>query len=343
MEQQTISIAKAGITTVLNSRCAVLAAANPIFGRYDDTKAAAENIDFLPSILSRFDLVFIVRDVRDEARDKAIARHVMEVHIQASEGAAVEVGEEGEIDLETMRKYISYCRSRCAPRLTRAAASKLGNEYVQIRQSSKRGGERSVVPITVRQLEAIVRVAEALAKMELAIDVSPHHVEEALRLFKTSTMAAVHHGEDGAGSRSRPPQACPSPERPSPPSSAMCDARAWWAAGPREGAFGIYGADEVQRAEGWLNAHIPVNNHASVRVLRKMFSSVSVRCRPRKGVGWQEPGGWERSPRQRAPFTMSSSRNQGMDVGVLDRALQLLVRRGDYAFKQRRQLVQRAR
>ena len=69
MEQQTISIAKAGITTVLNSRCAVLAAANPIYGRYDDTRSTADNIDFLPSILSRFDLIFIVRDIRDYARD----------------------------------------------------------------------------------------------------------------------------------------------------------------------------------------------------------------------------------------------------------------------------------
>lgn len=288
MEQQTISIAKAGITTVLNSRCAVLAAANPIFGRYDDSKAAAENIDFLPSILSRFDLIFIVRDVRDEDRDKAIARHVMEVHIQASEGTSVEVGEEGEIDLETMRKYISYCRSRCAPRLTRAAASKLGNEYVQIRQSSKRGGERSVVPITVRQLEAIVRVSEALAKMELAVDVSPHHVEEALRLFKTSTMAAVHHGEDGA---------CP-PSTGAPPACAPCLTLARRTTGPWEGAFGVYGAEEVQRAEGWLNAHIPVHDRASVRALRKMFSSVSVRRWPNvergRGNTGARPGNLER-------------------------------------------------
>ena len=70
MEQQTISVAKAGITTILNSRSAVLAAANPVFGRYDDNRSAADNIDLLPTILSRFDLIFIVRDLRDEARDK---------------------------------------------------------------------------------------------------------------------------------------------------------------------------------------------------------------------------------------------------------------------------------
>lgn len=81
MEQQTISVAKAGITTVLNSRSSVLAAANPVFGRYDDLKSASENIDLMSTILSRFDLIFLVRDVRDENRDRMICRHVMGVHI----------------------------------------------------------------------------------------------------------------------------------------------------------------------------------------------------------------------------------------------------------------------
>jgi len=86
MEQQTISIAKAGITTVLNSRSSVLAAANPVFGRYDDLKSASENIDLMSTILSRFDLIFLVRDVRDEVRDRMICRHVMGVHIGSSGG-----------------------------------------------------------------------------------------------------------------------------------------------------------------------------------------------------------------------------------------------------------------
>ena len=84
MEQQTISIAKAGITTVLNSRSAVLAAANPVFGRYDDFKSAADQIDLMTTILSRFDLIFLVRDVREEERDLMICRHVMGIHIQNS-------------------------------------------------------------------------------------------------------------------------------------------------------------------------------------------------------------------------------------------------------------------
>ena len=80
MEQQTISIAKAGITTVLNTRTSVLAAANPTFGRYDDMKSAVENIDFQTTILSRFDLIFIIRDERNEDKDQRIARHIMALH-----------------------------------------------------------------------------------------------------------------------------------------------------------------------------------------------------------------------------------------------------------------------
>ena len=83
MEQQTISIAKAGITTILNSRTSVLAAANPIFGRYDDLKHAAEQRDFQSSILSRFDSIFIVRDIREENADKNIANHVVNLHMYA--------------------------------------------------------------------------------------------------------------------------------------------------------------------------------------------------------------------------------------------------------------------
>merc|ERR1711920_195300 len=97
MEQQTISIAKAGITTILNSRTSVLAAANPIFGRYDDLRSAAENIDMMSTILSRFDCIFIVRDIRDEGRDLSIAKHVMGVHMKASNAG----GHQASPDLQT--------------------------------------------------------------------------------------------------------------------------------------------------------------------------------------------------------------------------------------------------
>jgi len=194
MEQQTISIAKAGITTTLNSRCSVLAAANSVFGRWDDTKAE-ENIDFMPTILSRFDTIFIVKDEHDERRDVTLAKHVMQVHMNAAADTAVE----GELSLEFMKKYIAYCRSRCGPRLEQTAAEKLKNKYVMMRNSNKEieeeGEKRLAIPITVRQLEAVVRISESLAKMELKPFATDAHVDEAIRIFQVSTLSAAQSGE----------------------------------------------------------------------------------------------------------------------------------------------------
>lgn len=108
MEQQTISIAKAGITTILNARTSVLAAANPIFGRYDDMKTPGENIDFQTTILSRFDMIFIVKDEHTRARDETIAKHVMNIQMG---GRGVEEQTEAEIPVDKMKRYISYCKS----------------------------------------------------------------------------------------------------------------------------------------------------------------------------------------------------------------------------------------
>ncbi|KAG7160482.1 DNA replication licensing factor mcm5-like, partial [Homarus americanus] len=152
MEQQTISIAKAGITTTLNSRCSVMAAANSVFGRWDDMKGE-ENIDFMPTILSRFDMIFIVKDEHDEARDMTLAKHVMNVHLNALKTA--EETPEGELSLKFLKKYITYCR---------------------------------------RQLEAIVRIAESMAKMRLEPFASERDVDEALRLFQVSTLDAAMSG-----------------------------------------------------------------------------------------------------------------------------------------------------
>lgn len=108
MEQQTISIAKAGITTTLNTRCSVLAAANSVFGRWDDIKGE-ENIDFMPTILSRFDMIFIVKDEHEKNRDITLAKHVMNLHMNA--GQVSEVAADGEIPLSVLKKYIYYCRT----------------------------------------------------------------------------------------------------------------------------------------------------------------------------------------------------------------------------------------
>ena len=107
MEQQTISIAKAGITTILNARTSVLAAANPIFGRYDDLKTPGENIDFQTTILSRFDMIFIVRDEHERGRDERIAKHVMGIHMG---GRGIEEQVQAEIPVEKMKRYITYCK-----------------------------------------------------------------------------------------------------------------------------------------------------------------------------------------------------------------------------------------
>jgi len=194
MEQQTISIAKAGITTTLNSRCSILAAANSVFGRWDDTKAE-ENIDFMPTILSRFDTIFIVKDEHCEARDTTLAKHVMQVHMNA----AADTATEGELSLAFLKKYVGYCRSRVGPRLAEAAAEKLKNKYVLMRNQSREveeeGEKRLAIPITVRQLEAIVRISESLAKMEMQPFATDSHVDEAIRLFQVSTMSAATSGD----------------------------------------------------------------------------------------------------------------------------------------------------
>ncbi|KRX81172.1 DNA replication licensing factor mcm5 [Trichinella sp. T6] len=202
MEQQTISIAKAGITTTLNSRCAVLAAANSVYGRWDATKGE-DNIDFMPTILSRFDTIFVIRDVHSETRDLALAKHVISVHVGAdSEAVRDEEATDGEISLATLKKYIAFCRTRCGPRLNRSATRKLIHSYTRMRnvpvaQQQKDlhiAYQKSSIPITVRQLEALIRIAEALAKMELSPYATDRHVDEALRLFQVSTLAAASQG-----------------------------------------------------------------------------------------------------------------------------------------------------
>ncbi|XP_010614222.1 DNA replication licensing factor MCM5 isoform X1 [Fukomys damarensis] len=194
MEQQTISIAKAGITTTLNSRCSVLAAANSVFGRWDETKGE-DNIDFMPTILSRFDMIFIVKDEHDEERDMMLAKHVITLHVSALTQAQAA---EGEIDLAKLKKFIAYCRVKCGPRLSAEAAEKLKNRYILMRSGARQherdSDRRSSIPITVRQLEAIVRIAEALGKMKLQPFATEADVEEALRLFHVSTLDAALSG-----------------------------------------------------------------------------------------------------------------------------------------------------
>jgi DNA replicative helicase MCM subunit Mcm2 (Cdc46/Mcm family) len=201
MEQQTISIAKAGITTILNSRTSVLAAANPSFGRYDDMKTAAEQIDFQTTILSRFDLIFVVKDSRVEIKDKRMAKHIMNLHM------GIETAEQvGDIDVPVLKRYIEFCRTRVSPRLTVDACESLRNQFVSIRNEHRlKIREGSVIPITIRQLEAIVRLSESIARMSCTPDVTDAHVAEAFRLFRVSTLDAASTGLEIDGSAANDP------------------------------------------------------------------------------------------------------------------------------------------
>jgi DNA replication licensing factor MCM5 len=194
MEQQTISVAKAGITTVLNARTSVLAAANPVFGKYDDMRQPFENIEFQSTILSRFDLIFLIRDVRNESKDRVIAQHVINIHMKGQTPES----DVGEIDMQTLKRYVSYCRTKFSPRLSKAAADSLQNHYVSFRSSVREmeqsSGRATSIPITVRQLEAIIRITEALARMQQSHVAREEHLQEAIRLFKVSTMDAATSG-----------------------------------------------------------------------------------------------------------------------------------------------------
>eukprot|EP00914_Ancora_sagittata_P022436 GHVO01044626.1.p1 GENE.GHVO01044626.1~~GHVO01044626.1.p1 ORF type:complete len:768 (-),score=146.52 GHVO01044626.1:116-2419(-) len=185
MEQQTISIAKAGITTVLKTMCSMLAAANPSFGSYDDTKETTEQHDFETTILSRFDLIWLVRDEKNIQKDTTIAHHVFALHSGQDTSTA-----DGPVGVDKLKQYIKYCRQRCSPRLSAAAAKKLENYYVEVRDNCRKDSrkQRDQIPITVRQLESLARLAESLARMTLTREVSVQHVEEAIRLFQLSTI-----------------------------------------------------------------------------------------------------------------------------------------------------------
>lgn len=186
MEQQTVSIAKAGITTILNTRTAVLAAANPKFGRYDDLKAPAENIEFGTTILSRFDCIFILKDEKGMDRDIALAKHILNININVNIG-------DREYDTEFIRRFITYAKS-VRPELDAQLKLRIKNFYIKTRQSVHSHKKEFSIPITVRQLETVIRISEAFARMSLSSRVLPEHVDEAINLFRNSTMNAVNDG-----------------------------------------------------------------------------------------------------------------------------------------------------
>ncbi len=176
MEQQTISIAKAGIVATLNARTAILAAANPAFGRYLRHRTIAENIDLPVTILSRFDLIFIITDVPNAELDRELAEHVVGLHSGDYHKVFKDI-----IPPQLLRKYIAYARKYIHPKLSEEAKRKIIAFYTEMRAKSE--NPNSPITITPRQLEALIRLAEAQAKMRLSEVVTEQDAQAAIDLM----------------------------------------------------------------------------------------------------------------------------------------------------------------
>ena len=172
MEQQTISISKAGIVTSLQARCAVIAAANPIRGKYQPELSFSQNVDLTEPILSRFDIYSVVRDVVDPIKDEHLASFVVKSHMRCHPGAAeaaLAAGEdapvsEGPIPQDLLRKYLVYAKKTVQPKLQANIQDKIQSFYATLRRESEGIGGAVV---TVRQIESLLRIAEAHARMHL--------------------------------------------------------------------------------------------------------------------------------------------------------------------------------
>ena len=183
MEQQTISITKAGIQATLNARASILAAANPILGRYDRTKTLKANVALSAPILSRFDLFFVVLDDCNPEADRRVAHHILNVHRNRN---ANQQQQPVPYSKEQMQRYIRFART-INPRLTSESQKVLVHCYRKLRQGDSLGvGNRTAYRITVRQLESMIRLSEALARLHCDPDIQPDYVREAFRLLKTS-------------------------------------------------------------------------------------------------------------------------------------------------------------
>jgi len=193
MEQQTISITKAGVKATLNARTSILAAANPIGGRYDRTKSLRQNIQLSAPIMSRFDLFFILVDECNEVTDYAIARRIVDLHSRNEESV------ERTYELQEIQRYIMFAR-QFKPKINKEASEYLVEQYRSLRGRDCSGSSASSWRITVRQLEAMIRLSEAMARMSCSDEVQPKHVKEGYRLLNKSIIRVeqpdVHLEED---------------------------------------------------------------------------------------------------------------------------------------------------
>lgn len=188
MEQQTVSIAKANIHATLRAETTVLAAGNPKLGRFDPYTPIPQQIDISPALLSRFDVIFVIRDLPNRSQDEAIATHVLEEHAQ---GVVRDI-----IEPKLLRKYISYAKQKIKPKLTEEAIEEIKSFYVNLRnQSIRTEADIKPIPITARQLEGIIRLSESCAKMRLSDKVKKEDAKKAIDLLKMS-LTQVGYDED---------------------------------------------------------------------------------------------------------------------------------------------------
>lgn len=212
MEQQTVSIAKAGITATLKTRCALLGAANPKMGRFDEYAPIAEQINMPPSLLSRFDLIFIMEDKPEKKLDRAIGEHILKAHsvgelIQHNTKFPMEgVDEEyikrqlapvtPEIDPELFRKYIAYSKRNCFPILSDDAREHIMGYYLNLR--SLADDNSKPVPVTARQLEGLVRLAEASARIRLSNEIDFSDADRVIAIADRCLKKVAYDAETGS-------------------------------------------------------------------------------------------------------------------------------------------------
>jgi DNA replication licensing factor MCM6 len=183
MEQQTISIAKAGIQATLNARTSILAAANPVGGRYNRKTTLRANVNMSAPIMSRFDLFFVVLDECDEQVDRHLAEHIVSIHRLRDEAV------EPEYSTEQLQRYIRFART-FKPEFLPEAKITLVEKYKELRADDAQGGiGRNSYRITVRQLESMIRLSEAIAKANCVTEVTPDFVREAYNLLRQSIIS----------------------------------------------------------------------------------------------------------------------------------------------------------
>jgi len=182
LEQQTVSISKANIQATLIARTTVLAAANPKFGRFDPMGNIGDQINMPPTLINRFDLIFPIKDIPDESRDEKLASHILGLHQDPDI-------QQPEIPTEFLRKYVAYARQLIAPHLTDGALEEIKGFYLKMRSSS--GNEEGLIktiPISARQLEALVRLTEASARLRMSSQATKRDAKRAVDLLEYCLM-----------------------------------------------------------------------------------------------------------------------------------------------------------